>query len=223
VRYIFIFRINFNIMEKRNRKIVLNSIAGIFILTVVLVYYSFIAQRAYSSLLWMCYIAMIIMAAGILMRKPNLIVSQMMILLIPDLLWVFDFIAILITGNSVLGVSKYFFMGNRTILQEILSLQHFYTIPLSLWALSIIKIKRNYKPLIISSAEIIILFFFSLFIFPLIYIDSAINCLPNSIGCTFMQFTHLIPYPIIWLIISLSFVIVSYFAIIFIPFIQKKK
>ncbi len=210
-------------MKEGNKRIILSAIAGIFILTVILVYYSFIAQGAYSSLLWMCYIAMIIMAVGIIQRKSNLIVSQMMILLIPDLLWIIDFFSILITGNSLLGVSKYFFVGNRTILQEILSLQHFYTIPLSLWALSIIKIKRNYKPLIISSAEIVILFFLSLFIFPLIHVDSAINCLPNSIGCTFMQFTPLIPYPIMWLMISLSFVIVSYFAIIFIPFIQKKK
>lgn len=205
-------------MKERHKSIILYSISILFFLLVLLSVITNLRLKQYMNLLWLCYFNMALISIGIIAKKPNLILSQILILMIPDLLWIFDFFSIFITGTSILGAAKYFFAGNRGLLQQILSVQHLFTIPFSLLALSLIKVKKSYKALLISSIEII-LFFLLMYLIPGNY---GVNCLPTSEICTFLQMPKFIPYPLFWFAVEFSFIIVSYFIVAFLPFIKKK-
>ena len=93
-----------------------------------------------------------------------MILSQIIILAIPDLLWTFDFFYMIFSGHSLLGIVGYF--PGENLLGRILSLQHLYVIPLSLIALSIIKIKKDYKILLVSLGEVSLIFLLTLIFVP---------------------------------------------------------
>jgi hypothetical protein len=206
-------------MKEGNKKIILYVIASVFILIVLFIIISLLLEKEYVSLLWMCYTAMALIAVGIIMKKPDLILSQIIILFIPDLLWIIDSFFILITGNYLLGITRYLFIGDRTLLQQVLSTQHLVTVPLALFALSLMKIKKSYKPLIIGLAEI--MFFFGI-MFITSFGGGGVNCLPDP-TCVSITFPTFIPYYIIWIVLQFSFVIISYFAVTSLPFIKLKK
>jgi hypothetical protein len=208
-------------MKKKEKDIILYGIAGIFFLTFFFILFYFLGHRQYIPLFWICYTSMALITLGIVIKKPNLILSQAIILMVPDLLWTIDFFSILITGNSPFGLTTYFFVENRSLLQEFLSLQHFFAVPLAVWALSLMKIKKkeNYKALLIGSIEIS--FFFLLgFILPAGF---GVNCLPTPTVCTSVVFPKFIPYLLIWIILQFLFITISYFVITFLLLLIKKK
>lgn len=206
-------------MKERTRNIILYSISILFILIIFLIAYLHLKQKLYFSLFWVCYTCMTLISLGIILKKSDLIFSQVIILFIPDLVWVVDFFILLISGNSPLGFAKYFFTGDRGLLANILSLQHFFTVPLGIFALSLMKIKKNYKPLLIAFGEIIIFFLLG-FVIPAGY---GVNCLPTPTVCTSIVFSDFIPYPLVWLILEFSFITVSYLIIVSLPFLRKIK
>ncbi len=205
-------------MEKGKENIVLYSILVVFFLLILLSVITNLILKQYMNLLWLCYINMALVLAGIIAKKPNLILSQILILMIPDLLWIFDFLGILITGTSFLGTAKYFFTGSRGLLSQIVSIQHLFTIPLSLLALSLIKVKKSYKALLISSIQIVLF----LVLMSLIPGNHGVNCLPNPEICTSLQMPEFIPYPLFWLAMEFFFIAISYLIVSFLPFIKKK-
>ncbi len=204
-------------MKERHKSIILHSVSAILFLFVLLAIIEQVRLRQYMNLLWLCYFNMALISIGIIAKKPNLILSQILILMIPDLLWIFDFFGILVTGTPVLGTARYFFAGNRDLLSQILSVQHLFTIPLSLLVLSLVKIKKSYKALFISFIEITLFFVLSYFI-PGNY---GVNCLPTSEICTSLQMPKFIPYPLFWFAVEFSFIIVSYFIVAFLLFIKR--
>ncbi|MEK6913215.1 MAG: hypothetical protein AABW47_00910 [Nanoarchaeota archaeon] len=206
-------------MKERFKNIILYSIVGIFLFMLLCATIFYFQFELYIGLLWLCYTAITLMVIGIIFKKPNLILSQVMIIMIPDLFWIVDFFGILITGNSILGITTYFF-DNNFLLKKNLTLQHIFTFPLAVLALSIIKIKPNNKILLISLGEMGIFFLISLFLLPPAY---GINCLPIPTTCTSFEFSNFIPYPIIWLGATFSFIIISYFSLISLTFLKKDK
>ena len=204
-------------MKPKTKNMVLYFIASIFIITLSLIIFLHIQQKLYFSLLWVCYISLALISIGIITKNSNLILSQIVILLIPDLLWIIDFIILLITGNAPLGIAKYFFTGERALLSNIVSLQHIFTIPLAIFSLYLIKIKKGHKFILIASVEMLILFILGF----LIPIEYAVNCLPASIVCTSIIFPKFIPYPITWLLLVFSFIIISYFIMTTFPSVRK--
>jgi len=50
---------------------------------------------------------------------------------------------------------------------------------------------------------------------------AGINCLPTPTICTSIIFPKFIPYPLIWLVLGFSFIIISYFIVTSFPFIKK--
>jgi hypothetical protein len=206
-------------MKNKTKEIILYVIVTL--LTVVLLggIIFYFTSRIYTGLLWICYPTITLIIWGILYKKPNLILSQLMLIIVPDLIWTVDFVGILVTGNSFLGVANYFFEPG-SLLRKLVTLQHLFVIPLSILALSIIKTdKIKLKLLLISFAELMIFFALS-FILPS---DYSINCLPTSTGCTSFVFPETIPYPLMWIIVEFSFVFISYLIFRFLPFIRNKK
>lgn len=196
-------------MKEVYKNLILYSIAILFLTIVTLTIIFHIQSEIYFSIFWVCYIFLILVPIGIILKKSNLILSQLIILLIPDLIWTIDFIIMLTTGNSPLGFAKFFFGGPRGPLQNILTLHHIFAIPLTISALFLIKPEKTKIPLIIAFSEIILILILGL-TFPIFY---GINCLPTPEVCMTVIFPKFIPYSIIWLGVMSLFMIISYFII----------
>lgn len=204
-------------MSPKNKNILLYTIGLFFLLIFIYIFVFFAYYNFYIGLFWACYIGIFLMIIGIFFKKSNLILSQIIILLIFDLFWALDFIYRLIMGTSLIGINDYFFKGYLP--NQILSFQHLVTPILAISALFLIKIKKDYKVLWISFLEIMGFFILG-FIIPAKY---GINCLPVSETCVSFVFPEFIPYSLIWLAITFSFTIISYFIITSLPFVKKKE
>jgi len=112
-----------------------------------------------APILWFSYIGLIVLAIGCFKRDGSLIASQLCILIIPYIIWNVDFFTYLFTGMSVWGTADYIF-ASGALFGKVISLQHIFNMPLSLFVLYLIGLKRKdfWK---ISAFEIVILFFVS--------------------------------------------------------------
>src|SRR3989344_9685731 len=108
----------------------------------ILAFYNGFNSVGLSGILWFSYTALFLIGIGILTRNSYLIASQLNIILIPYIFWNIDFFYVLLTGNTLWGVTNYFFTSRPTIAQMI-TLQHLITIPVSLLAIYFIKLKRK--------------------------------------------------------------------------------
>jgi len=202
-------------MEKKERILLIFTI--ILSLTLLLIIIHFLQIKEYLSLLWMCYIGLTLIIIGIIKRNSNLILSQVIILLIPNIIWTIYFIIGQFT-NTTIGISENF-INLATLPLAILSLLHIYTIVFALIALAIIKLKRSYKALLISFIEVVIIFI----IMVLIPGNPGVNCWPTPVNCASITLPEFIPYPIFLLLSAFTFVIVSYFIITSMPIFKRKK
>lgn len=97
---------------------------------------------SYASLFWLCYIGLILMGIGALIKSGDLLMSQIAILTLPAIIWGVDFAYQIIFKQPLFGITNYFFASDYSLLQKIISLQHIFAIPLALYALSIIKLRE---------------------------------------------------------------------------------
>jgi hypothetical protein len=205
-------------MNIKTKNIILYSIAALLAASFFCAIGFYLTNKIYVGLLWICYTALPLTIIGILLKKPNLILTQLFIIMVPDLLWIADFIGIILTGNSFLGISKYVF-DSGSFFKKIVTLQHLYTVPLAILSLGILKINKiKINLLLISFCELMIFFTIG-FMLPS---QIGINCLPASTSCTSFIFPAAIPYPLIWIIIEFSFATISYFILRALPFIKKE-
>ncbi len=144
-------------MKDKTKNIFLTVIGIIYIVLGIIVSYNAIKYIETAGILWFSYIAFFLIGFGILTRNSYLIASQLTIILIPYIVWNIDFFYILITSNSLWGITDYFFSPNPTLFR-LITLQHIFTIPISLFSIYLIKLKRRdfWK---FSFAQIIIFFF----------------------------------------------------------------
>ncbi len=195
---------------------ILYFITIILSLTLFFVIILFLQEKQYYSLLWISYITLALIIIGIIKRNANLILSQLIIILIPDTIWTIYFI-ISIIDRSRLAVPTIFF-NVANFLQGILSLLHIYVIIFAFIALAIIKVKNDYKILLISFSEIIIVFLLMI----LIPGNNGINCMPTPVNCAAITLPNFIPYPLFLIFSASLFILISYFVIISIPVFMKK-
>lgn len=179
-------------MNEKSKNLVMNFIGILFIILGVGAIINTIYHKnlGLASILWLCYICIILIGIGVLTKNYLLIVSQLNIIAIPLIVWDIDFIYILFTGNSLLGIADYFFISGPLI-RKLITLQHLFTVPLAIYALYLIKIRDNYVWLI-SFFEVSIIFF----------ITRLISSPEQNINCVFstcMNFS--IPYyHLIWFV-----------------------
>lgn len=117
-------------------------LGAIYIALGILAFYNAIKYTEIAGVLWFSYIAFFLIGIGLLTRNSYLIASQLNIILIPYIIWNIDFFYILLTGNSLWGITNYFFTPRMTTAQ-LITLQHIFTIPVSLLAIYFIKLKRK--------------------------------------------------------------------------------
>ena len=147
-------------------------------------------ESGVAPILWMCYICMILLGIGSLRRDSFLIVSQLNLLAIPLLFWNIDFFYRLFSGHTVFGIVDYFFVSGP-IFGKIISSQHLITLPLALFALWLIKLKKREAWKI------------SLFQIVIVYLASRLTTNPiQNVNCVFHSCSNLtinfLPYWINW-------------------------
>lgn len=105
---------------------------SIFLAILIPVYWVYYGPQNY---LWGCDIALV-MTLFALWRRSSLLASMaVLVTLIPDILWITDFVVQLISGRDVLGLgaTAYMFDKNTPIFVRALSLFHLFLAPLLLW------------------------------------------------------------------------------------------
>ena len=195
------------------RELVLNII-GIFLLIMgISAIINTIYLGDYAGILWFCYLGLILLGISVLKRSSYMLVAQLNIFAIPLIFWTVDFLFILFNNQSLFGITDYFFITGP-IIGKIISSQHLFTLPLSLYALHLIGLKEKgaWK---LSSVEVVALFIISLIITPEV---SNINCVyepcVNFISDNF--------YTLKWFIFSFLMIMITTFFINLL-FLKKKK
>lgn len=177
-------------MDNKIKSFVLTLIGTIYITLGILAFYNAIRYAETAGILWFSYIAFFLIGFGIITRNSYLIASQMNIILIAYIFWNIDFFYILITSNSLWGITNYFFLPGP-LLSKVITLQHLFTIPVSLFSIYLIKLKRRdfWK---FSLAQVTIFFF----------IIRIIGSRGGNINCVFENCLPLdlsfVPYPLVW-------------------------
>lgn len=207
-------------MEKRERETYLYVVGFIFALIYLYAFSLFTFIDNYSiGLTWMCYLGILFITIGIFLKNSDIILSQIYILLIPDLLWAIDFFYRLISGNSFLNLDNFFFT-TAFLERKILSLQHLITPYLALFSIYLLKPKKKIFPLVLSFIELIIMFALGIFVLPA---SEGINCLPDFNSCFFKRPLPFLNYQIGWFLIESFFVLSAFFLLSKISFFWKNK
>ena len=193
----------------KKEDIVLKLIVFVLFISFIFSIINVFLHAGYRSLFWLCYTAMLIIGFGIIKKKSYLILSQIIILLIPDILWMIDFFTILFTGNSLMNLSSYFFT-DRPLISKLVSSQHLYVMPLALYALYVFKIHKPKLAIKFASLQLIIFFIIVRLFTPE---KDNINCAYYL--CFDLQplnyINGIIPYNIGWFLIMFAQMMVVYF------------
>ena len=202
-------------MIEKTKNYILNFIGILFIILGIGAIINTLYQKelGLAPILWICYISIILIGIGALTKNYLLLLSQLNILAIPLIFWNLDFFYVLFTKNSLFGITDYFFIPGPLI-GKLITAQHFITIPLTIYCLYLIKIKKNFA-WAISFFQIAVVFF----------ITRAISPPEKNINCVFtscIDFNFNIPYyPIIWFFIFFIIIFVTNFFLARISFLNK--
>jgi len=187
---------------KKTEDRIIYSIGILFLLLGIAAVINTIYRGNFQGILWLCYIGIVIIGFGILKKDSLLITSQLNILFIPLIIWTIDFLHFILTGNELLGIVNYFFDPSFPLISKIISMQHLFTIPLSIYAL------HKLKPKKINAWK------FSFIQLVFIFIITKILTQPeNNINCVYescMNITlNTISYPIVWFISVFLLVLIT--------------
>jgi len=126
----------------KHENIILKVIGILFIAFGISAYVNSLQYGTPGQVFWFCYFALVFIGIGILIKKSSIVLTQLNIVTIPLLIWIIDFFYVLITKGTLFGITNYFFIGGP-IAGKIISLQHIFTIPLAIFSLYLLKIKRE--------------------------------------------------------------------------------
>jgi hypothetical protein len=200
-------------MKDGSKRIFLIALGIYFILLGIFAIILSLYNNDPSQILYACYVGLILIGIGMLTKKSSIILSQVYLLTIPILIWDIDFFHWIIFKKPLWGITDYFFSVHPSIIGNFVSLQHLYLVPLSVYALTLMNIKRRdaWKW---SLLELVLIFFavFTLSV-PALNVDCVFRpCININFG---------IPYPIVWFLISFSMIGVT--ALILNHFLCPKK
>jgi len=96
-----------------------------------------------ANIFWISYSSLLILGIGFLKKDDFLIAGMLNVITIPFLIWSVDFIYYFITNSPLWGITDYFFEIERTHLAQFITLQHLFTIPIGIFALFLVGLKRK--------------------------------------------------------------------------------
>jgi hypothetical protein len=200
-------------INEKHKFLILNILGAFFLLLGILAISNSLYIKNPMQIFWMCYISLLIIGVGILTRNSFLIMSQVYILAIPVLIWNVDFLYQLIFQKPLWGLTNYFFYDRALNLGKFISLQHLYTVPIALYMVHLIGLKRRdaWKWSFVQT------FFVYVAVSLLTTAETNINCVFNP--CINIYFG--IPYRLTWFLIFFTMIFVTAILVIKLPFLQK--
>jgi hypothetical protein len=195
------------------KKGVINTI-GVLFLFYGLFAISFSIYRGKPDwIFWFCYIAMVLIGIGTIKKDGKLVAAQLNLVSAYLIAWNIDFFYQLITNKPLWGITDYFF-GELLILARVISIEHFFLLPLGLYLLYETKLEKGHLKLAILEGT-------------LIYILTIVLTNPKfNVNCAFKSCVPFIPtntyYQIVWYILTAITVILTAFVINKIPIFHKK-
>ncbi len=183
-------------MKKRNKIIILNLLGTYFLVLGIIAIVKSLYRGVPSQILYACYIGTILIGIGILTKTSFIVLSQVYILAIPLLIWDVDFIHWLIFNRPLWGITDYFFFDFSATIDKFVTLQHLYTVPLAIYAVKLIGVKRKdaWKW---SFIQLILMF----------VAVTALSPPELNVNCVFascIDINYWLPYNIIWFLVSFS-------------------
>jgi len=119
-------------------------IAGsFFIILQILTFYKYFFLLDFSNMLWFCSHTPIIFGLAFLKKNITIIKTLISIGLIPQIIWIIDFLGKLIFGTFILGVTDYMFMEMPIFSYIIAIFEHFLSAILALFLTYKYKIKKK--------------------------------------------------------------------------------
>lgn len=158
----------------------------------------------YEQILWACWIGLILSGIGMLRKDISLMGSQLNILAVPWLVWSLDFIYVLVTGDTWLGITNYVF-DDIPLIDTIITMAHLFVLPLSLYAYYTVPLasKNAWKLSLVHLALLFILTVSLTNYTP----DNKINCIYNS--C--IPLPSLAPQPAQWIVLATALTLTTHF------------
>jgi len=169
----------------------------------VLAYYNVLLSNQPGDIFWFCYMSIFLIGIGMLGYNSSLIKSQLYIIMIPNLVWVLDFISYFVLGHTLFGIVDYFFIPGK-ILEKIISLQHIFTVPLALFVLFHLK-KSPRKIWLVSCFQIAFIFIISRFLSG----GENVNCVYHFCGRAAIPMYELSWFIAFFVMIALADIIFS--------------
>ncbi|MEA3329652.1 MAG: hypothetical protein U9Q06_02815 [Nanoarchaeota archaeon] len=191
-------------MKLNYKNLFLNGLGGFFILVGLIAIINANYEYDFLSILWFCYLGLILIGVGVLFRNSFLIASQLNILTIPLIIWSLDFIYFIFTKNYLFGITDYFFEAGPLI-SKIVTVQHLYTIPLAFIALYLIKLKRK-NAWKLSIFQVVAFYAGIYFFTP---VERNINCVFKFCG----DFQVPMLYSVFWFVIFFTMIFFTNFAL----------
>jgi len=155
---------------------------------------------------WFCYLALILVGIGCFIKSDSLIASQINLTAGFLIFWLIDFFYQFITKEPLWNITNYFFNQGWSI-PKIVSLEHFFLLPLSLYALYLVKLKSKdfYKISIFQGISIFIIL-------------RAFNISEYNVNCAFRRCASFIPeYPstiLNWLVFFFIMIFITNYVVV---------
>jgi len=172
-----------------------------------------------NQIFWNCYIGLLLLGIGILIRNSKLVGAQLAILGIPLIVWDIDFIYYLVFNDSLWGITDYIFLTQRLAVSQIISLQHLFTLPVGVFALYLMRVKR-FDFWKVALVQVSLLF----------VVISVMTSPYENIGCVFesclsvdISVASHIPYKVLWFVSFLGMIFIMNFILWRLRFLRDSK
>src|SRR5437764_1321523 len=128
-----------SIGNPRTRLLALDDVRALGLVTGLLwlaISTAWIRRGGYDQLLWLCDLATLGTAAGLLLRSPLLLTAQFVGMFAYHVSWQIDFLVYAATHRFPFAATAYMFSGNVTAYEKAISfLQHTIVLPLCFWGI----------------------------------------------------------------------------------------
>ncbi len=206
-------------LSEKAKERILNILGILFLIWGILAIVNSIFLGNPDQIFWNCYIGLLLIGIGIIRRNPILIGSQLTILAIPLLVWDIDFLYYFIFNNSLWGITDYIFVEQRLALSQIISLQHLFTLPFSLFTLYLLKTDK-FDFWKVSIPQITLIFFVVFLTTPP---GQNINCVFENCLSINPSIISNVQYQVIWFFVFFGMIIITNLILWRLPFLKQKK
>ena len=192
-------------------------IAGtFFIILQLFLIYKYTHITRFSNMLWFCSHTPLIFGIAFFTKNTTIIKTLISVGLIPQVLWVIDYLVKIFFGFFILGATDYMFMDISGLSYTISIVEHFFAAPLALFLTY--KYKTKKKVLLYALIYLVLLLTLTLTLSGEEFNYNLTRFIPIGEGITFTGYTYF------WIILTMLIVVIpTYYFQIFLQRQHEKK